>query len=166
MTITARNAHTQLAASSTLLKAIAPRVAQGIGACRQMIDGGGDIEHREDAGVRGKNWITDPTGETAIARMATHERTLEDVEQYLDTIRASVSLLVTWCDRFAPTTVTDHPRCHATGPDSVQSWARADCTDYVASTIRNDGTVSYRGDGLCDRCRQAKAKHERERNAA
>ena len=65
MTITPRNASTSLEASATLLRSLAPRVAQGIGTCRLMIESGGDLERREDAGVRGKNWITDPTGETA-----------------------------------------------------------------------------------------------------
>ena len=41
MTISPRTASTSLEASSTLLRSLAPRVAQGVGACRQMIDGGG-----------------------------------------------------------------------------------------------------------------------------
>lgn len=158
--ITPRNAHTSLDASASLLRSIAPRVAQGIGTCRLMIESGGDLDRREDAGVRGKNWITDPTGETAIARMATYERTLEDVEQYLDSIRASLSLLTAWCDKFAPR-VTEHPRCHATGADSVAPWARPECTELVAYSIRNDGSVSYRGDGLCESCRLRKGRHDR-----
>lgn len=165
MTITPRNAHTSLDASSSFLRAIAPRVAQGIGTCRLMIETGGDLERREDAGVRGKNWITDPTGQTAIARMATYERTLEDVEQYLDTIRQSIALLTAWADKFAPR-ITEHPRCHATGAESVEPWARPDCHEFVAYTVRSDGSVSYRGDGLCDRCRQAKGRYQRERGAA
>jgi hypothetical protein len=164
VTITPRNAHTSLEASATFLKAIAPRVSQGIGTCRLMIESGGDLERREDAGVRGKNWITDPTGETAIARLQTYERTLEDVEQYLDTIRQSIALLTAWADKFAPRT-TEHPRCHATGAESVEPWARPDCTEWVAYTMRNDGSISYRGDGLCDGCRQRKARYNRERAA-
>ena len=160
--ITPRNAHTSLEASATLLRSIAPRVASGVGTCRMMLESGGmDIERREDAGVRGKNWITDPTGQEAIARITTYERTLEDVEQYLSTIRATLALLTAWVDEYAPR-ITDHPRCHASGPDSVAPWARPDCVNLIAYTVRNDGSISYRGDGLCDRCRQAKARHERE----
>jgi hypothetical protein len=163
--ITPRTAHTSLDASAVLLKAIAPRVAQGIGTCRLMIDTGGDLERREDAGIRGKGWITDPTGQTALARLATHERTLEDVEQYLDTIRTSVALLVAWADKFAPR-VTEHPRCHATGAESVEPWARPDCENLISYQVRPDGTISYRGDGLCDRCRMAKSRHKRQTEAA
>lgn len=161
MTISPRTASTSLEASSTLLRSLAPRVAQGVGACRQMIESGGlDIERREDAGIRGKGWITDPTGQMALARLTTSERTLDNLEAYLETIRTSITLLLAWVDEFAPT-VTDHPRCHATGNDSVQPWARPDCTELVAYSIRNDGSMSYRGDGLCDRCRMAKSRHDR-----
>jgi hypothetical protein len=165
MTITPRNAHTSLEASATFLKAIAPRVAQGIGTCRLMIETGGDLERREDAGIRGKGWITDPTGQTALARLQTHERTLEDVEQHLDTLRLTIALLTAWADKYAPR-VTEHPRCHASGTESVEPWALPECSRNAGYKVRNDGTISYYSDGLCDRCRMAKSRWRRENGAA
>jgi hypothetical protein len=163
--ITPRHAHTTIDASASVLRNLAPRIAQGIGTCRLMIETGGDLERREDAGVRGKNWITDPTGQTALARLATYERTLEDVEQYMDTIRTSIALLTQWAEKHAPM-VTQHPRCHASGPDSVAEWARPDCENLIAYQVRPDGSISYRGDGLCDRCRMAKSRHNRQNDVA
>jgi hypothetical protein len=160
MTITPKHVRTSMDASATVLRNLAPRIAEGVGTCHLMIESGGDLERREDAGVRGKNWITDPTGQTALARLATYERTVEDVEQYIDTLRITITLLTKWAEKHAPTT-TERTRCHASGPDSVAPWARPDCTELVGYYIRNDGTRSDRGDGLCDRCRQAKGRYER-----
>ena len=160
MTITPKHVHASMEASSVVIRSLAPRIAQGVGHVLLMIESGGDLERREDAGVRGKNWITDPTGQTAIARLATYEHYVEDIEQYMDTMRATIVLMTQWAEKHAPVT-TERTRCHASGADSVAPWARPDCTELVSYHIRNDGTRTDRGDGLCDRCRQAKGRYER-----
>jgi hypothetical protein len=163
MTITARHARRQIEASCTLIGNITPRIVQGIHNAHVALDGGGDHEHREDAGIRGKGWISDPTAQQALGRIATHERILDDIETALETLRVTTALMVTWVEAHAPV-VTDHPRC--TGGSGVQEWTRPDCTNWVAEYTRPDGSKGLRGDGLCDACRMAKHRYEKAQDVA
>ena len=160
MTITARHARRQIEASCTLIGNITPRIVQGIHNAHVALDGGGDHEHREDAGIRGKGWVSDPTAAQALGRIATHERILDDIETALETLRLTVQLMVSWCEEHAPV-VTDHPRC--TGGRTVDAWSRPDCTELVDYSTRSDGSISYRGDGLCVACRKRRQRFESER---
>lgn len=158
MTITARHARRQIEAACTLLGNLTPRIAQGIHNAHIAIDGGGDFDRPEDAGIRGKGWISDPTAQQALGRIATHERTLDDIETALETLRLTVQLMASWVDLHAPV-VVEHARC--SGGRTVDAWSRPDCTELVDYSVRADGSVSLRGDGLCAACRMRKHRHER-----
>ena len=162
MTITSRHAHRQVTASTTILVALAPRIRDGIDRAATLIADGGDRGGPEDAKIRGKNWISDPTSVQALGRMAATERVLDDIETALDTLRLTTALLVAWCEEHAPV-IADHPRC--TGGRTVDEWTRPGCTGLVDYSRRTDGSVSYRTDGLCVACRSAKQRYEAKREA-
>lgn len=157
MTVTARHARRQIEAACTLLNNLTPRITQGIHNAHIAIDGGGDHDRPEDAGIRGKGWISDPTAQQALGRIATHERTLDDIETALETLRLTVQLMASWVDRHAAVKV-EHPRC--SGGRTVDAWSRPDCTELVDYSVRADGTVSLRGDGLCVACRKRRQRWE------
>jgi hypothetical protein len=159
MSITDRHARRQIEASCTLLTNITPRIVQGIHNAHVALDGGGDHEHREDAGIRGKGWISDPTAQQALGRIATHERILDDIETALETLRVTTALMVAWVEAHAPVKV-DGERC--SGGRTVDAWSRPDCTNWVAEYTRPDGTRALRADNLCDACRMRKYRHEKD----
>ena len=163
MTITARHARRQLSATGTLLGNLAPRVAQGIHDANVTMDDGGDPGGRGSDGVRRKGWISDPTAAQALGRLATHERILDDIETALETLRITTALITAWVEHHCPTLV-EHPRC--SGGRTVDAWSRPDCTEFVDYSVRTDGSVSYRGDGLCVACRRRKQRFETDQREA
>lgn len=157
MTITAKHARRQTAAAQTMMNRIAAELPIAIGAIHRRIDEGGTDDDRgpvaEDAGIRSKGGHTDPTGDTAIARASAQERHLDDIADQLATLALTLRLLLEPCSRevVSAANAEEHPRC--TGGSGVEEWTRPDCTAYVDYTLRNDGSYSYRQDGLCGACR-------------
>ena len=159
MTVTSSKARQQIEATCTLLGNLTPRIVQGIHNAQIAIDGGGDHDRPEDAGIRGKGMISDPTARQALGRLATRERVLDDIETALETMRITVGLMVKWCELHAPI-VVEHPRC--SGGRTVDAWSRPDCTELVDYSTRADGSIAYRGDSLCVACRRRKQRFESE----
>ena len=157
MTLTTSRARRQIEASCTLLANITPRIVQGIHNAQIAIDGGGDNPRREDAGRRSIGTTSDPTAQQALGRLATRERDLDDIETALDSLRVTTALMVAWVEEHAPV-IVEHPRC--TGGRTVDEWSRPDCTELVDYSTRADGSVSYRGDGLCVACRKRRQRWE------
>ena len=157
MTLTTSRARRQIEASCTLLANITPRIVQGIHNAQIAIDGGGDNPRREDAGIRSKGAVSDPTAQQALGRLATRERVLDDIETALESLKITTALMVSWCEEHAPV-IVEHPRC--TGGRTVDEWSRPDCTELVDYSTRADGSVSYRGDGLCVACRKRRQRWE------
>jgi hypothetical protein len=116
----------------------------------------------EDAGIRAKGNISDPTYAAAAKRLAAGaalDARLDNVEAHVDTLVLALTLLVAFCDAEGPYVTPNHPRCY--GGRGVEPWARPECDDFVGYSVRNDGSYSYRTDGLCDACRKRKDRHER-----
>ena len=170
MTITARLARRQLSASKSMFDRIVTELPMAVDIIARRIDtGGGDVDRgpvAEDAGIRSKGDHTDPTADTALARVGAHERWLVDIEDQLRTLALTLRLLVEPCSRevVSAANMEDHPRCGGGG--GVEEWTRPDCENYVDYGIRADGSYSYRSDGLCTGCRTRKYRWERDRGAA
>ena len=163
MTITARHARRQIEATCTLLANITPRIAQGIHNAHVALDGGGDNQHREDAGIRGKGWISDPTAQQALGRIATHERILDDIETALDTMRLTVQLMVTWVELHAPVEIPEQRRCGEFTPRDIklEEWyttanrlgrVPVSCQSGAWYDTLDGGKISWRSHGLCSSC--------------
>ena len=158
MTLTTSRARRQIEASCTVIANITPRIVQGIHNAQIAIDGGGDNEPFVDmVGGRAKGSISDPTARQALGRLATRERVLDDIETALDSLRVTTASMVAWVEEHAPV-IVEHPRC--TGGRTVDEWSRPDCTELVDYSTRADGSVSYRGDGLCVACRKRRQRWE------
>lgn len=165
MTITPRRTRTQIAASASVLESLARRLPAAVHAAHQAINHP-ELEHDkprpEQTGTR-KGWITDPTGETAIARHARESRILDDLDQQLESLKLTLILLTGFADRWAPNEGV-RTRCH--GGRTVDEWSDPSCTNWAETWMRADGTEAVRGDGLCATCRKRKERHERQRGAA
>ena len=165
MTITARLARRQTAAAKTMLDRIAVELPLAIDIIVTRIDtGGGDIDRgpvAEDAGIRSKGGHSDPTADAAISRASQQAHYLDDIADQLATLALTLRLLLEPCSRevVSAANLEKHPRC--SGGGTVDEWTRPDCEEFVGYSIRADGSLSYRGDGLCDSCRMRRHRHER-----
>ena len=164
MTITARQAQRQTAAAKTMLDRITTELPLAINIITARINNGGDIDHGpqpEDAGRRSQGAHTDPTADTALAKIGGQQRWLDDINDQLHTLALTLRLLLEPCTREVITAANaePHPRC--TGGNTIDDWTRPDCPEYTSYNIRADGSYSYRADGLCDACRMRKWRHER-----
>lgn len=159
MTLTPRQTRKQVAALLTLAKRL-EQLPVAVEQIHRQIDTGPERRGGEDAGVRSIGGHSDPTGETAIARTAAYEHHLDDVEFQLRSAALSVGLLADHVNRWVMSAANreEHPRC---SPQGVEPWSDPSCTNFVSHNIRNDGSYSYRQDGLCDACRMRKHRHER-----
>ena len=161
MTITARQTSTRIRAVSQLVDKLAA-LPLAVGEIHRAIDLGtadqrtDDRQRAEDAGIRSRNSISDPTGERAIANVTAYERHLDDVEANLATLALAAGNLCDVVSRWVASAANreEHPRC--SGGQTVDPWTRPDCTNYVDYNVRSDGSFSYRQDGLCVACRSAK----------
>ena len=172
MTITARLARRQLAASKTMFDRIAVELPMAIDIIATRIDiGGGDVDRgpvAEDAGIRSLGGHTDPTADTAIARVGAHERWLVDIEDQLRTLALTLRLLVEPCSRevVSAASLEPHPRCSGGSGHGVEEWTRPDCGEYVEHDRRPDGSYSYRSHGLCIACRKRRDRWNSDNEAA
>ena len=160
MTITARQTSTRIRATIMLvdkLTALPLAVAEIHRAIELGTDRDDDRPRRDDAGIRSKGGHTDPTADAAIARVAAHERHLADIEDNMATLALAAGNLCDILSRWViPKDVP--PAVYCSG-----EWSQPDCGNIVPETARGSGTL--RGDGLCDRCRMAKSRHERQHEA-
>ncbi len=120
MTVTARHARRQIEATCTLLGNLTPRIVQGIHNAQVAIDGGGDNPQREDAGIRSKGAVSDPTAQQALGRLATRERVLDDIETALETLRITTALMVSWVELHAPILAPEQRRCGEYTPRDIK----------------------------------------------
>ena len=161
MTITARQTSTRVRATMMLVDKLAA-LPVAVAAIHLAIDDGterdDDRQRAEDAGIRSKNGIGDPTGEAAIARVAKHERHLTDIEDNLATLALAAGNLCDIVNRWV-TSANLAPAVRCSGGRTTDEWTRPDCTDWVPETSKGSGVL--RGDGLCDACRMAKSRFER-----
>ncbi len=169
MTITARQTTTRLNATGQLFAKL-EALPLAVHEIHRAIDTGAihdtDRQTREDAGIRGKGGHSDPTADAAIARTGDHERWLSDVEDNLATLALAAANLCAIVNRWVQSAANSEPHPRCSGGSTVDPWTRPDCTEWVAYSVRADGSYSYRGDGLCDRCRMAKHRFERGQDVA
>lgn len=160
MTITARQTSTRIHAARQLVDKLAA-LPLAVAEIHRAIDAGGpnvdDRPKAEDAGIRGVGHISDPTAQTALSRLTAYERHLDDVETHMRQLAASAGFLCDVVSRWVASAANreEHPRCTggSVGGHAVEEWTDPTCSDYVSYRVRDDGTLSYRGDGLCDACR-------------
>jgi hypothetical protein len=113
---------------------------------------------REDAGVRSKGHISDPTGETAMKELAHSERIFELFEANLDTLKLCLVNLTQFADRWSPI-LGERTRCH--GGRTVDEWSDRTCSNWADTYILVTGQEQVRGDGLCSKCRSRRERWER-----
>ena len=166
MTITARQTTTRINATRQLVDKLTA-LPLAVAEIHRAIDLGdpnaADRPRRDDAGIRSKGDHSDPTADAALKAVAGHDRWLADVEDNLATLALAAGNLCDIVSRWvvSATAREAHPRC--TGGSGVEDWTRPDCTAFVAYSVRNDGSYSYRSDGLCDGCRMARHRWLTER---
>lgn len=137
MTLTPRRTANQIHAAQTILERL-DRLPAAVAAVHDAV-----AYAARTGGPRPKNEISDPTGAAAVSSTTMHERVLSDLDDQLRSLALTLSLLTSFVERWAPQAV-DHPRCNTTA-----------CEDYVEHSVRNDGSISYRGSGKCVKCRKA-----------
>jgi hypothetical protein len=158
MTITARQTSTRIHAIRTLVDKLAT-LPLAVGEIHRAIDLGTindtDRPRAEDAGVRSRGGISDPTGEKACGNVTAYERHLDDVEANLAALALAAGNLCDVVSRWvrSAANVEDHPRCNGGRGNGVEPWTDPTCGEYVSYRVRDDGSLSYRSDGLCDACR-------------
>lgn len=167
MSITARTARTRMTATATLVSTLVDRLPQAVAAIHTAIaDGDADTRKApevEDAGIRSKGGHSDPTGDAALALIGAHDRHLVDLEDNLATLVLATSNLIDLVGRWVPLS-NPAPAVRCNGGGVVADWSRPDCTNWAAETSKGSGRL--RGDGLCDACRVAKSRYERDQAAA
>ena len=152
MTITARHAEHRLTKTITNLTPLATSIRAAVERLH--------LEHTDrrptatDDRVRRKGWITDPTGETATARMATIGAELDDLQQLLDSLNLTTHMIAAWVDTHSPVTVEPSPRCgdRTSHAERLSDWYRPDCTEPALGRRRTDGTWAWDSHGLCAAC--------------
>ena len=172
MTITARQTSTRIHAIRQLVDKLTA-LPLAVGEIHRAIDDGtindrDDRQRAEDAGIRSKGGISDPTGERAIQHATAIERHLDDVEANLATLALAAGNLCDVVSRWVQSAVNreEHPRCSGGSGHGVADWTKPECEDYVGYQVRSDGSYSYRSDGLCDSCRVRKHRYERAQEVA
>jgi len=156
MTITARSVRTRLAASSTLLDNLAPRLVTAVENARlSMSDPTPDDRPKaEDAGIRGKGGHGDPTADAAMRGLAWDTRVFDAMEANMNALRDAIGALAAFCDDWAPI-VGDRTRCQ--GGRTVDEWSDPTCHNWAELTAAGN----TRGDGLCAACRKRRDRFER-----
>ena len=159
MTITARQVHTLIQNELARLRQLDTRLPAAVTAAHQTLIDGPDQERATDAGVKSKNTITDPTGNTAVNHLANNQRIFELLEAQVETLQITLTLMVQFCDRWTPIDI-DRQICH--GGRTIDDWADPLCGNIVEHDTDNRGNRHYRSSGLCVSCRKRRERWERD----
>jgi hypothetical protein len=148
MTLTPTRTANQIHAARTILERLdrLPDAVSNALLAVQSVHAKIDTMGRRQQGV-----ISDPTQSAALGQIERYEREVENLDDQLRTLALTLSLLRDFMETWAPVAV-DHPKCVTAG-----------CGAYVEHSVRNDGSISYRGTGTCVNCRR---RAERARSAA
>ena len=164
MSITARHARTRLAAASTILDDLVDRLPAAVtNATLAITEPDHDKPRAEDAGIRGRHWISDPTGDTATNRTTSTDIILGDLNDQIGSLALTLSLLVTFTERWthAEPAGGPHRRCGEMTPrgDTIAAWFDPTCT---RSAIGRNTATGWHWDahGLCEACYRRKRRHE------
>ena len=161
MTVNPRRVHARVHAASTILADLVDRLPEAVrNALLESLDPApaGNVE---EVHTHRKGWIADPTGERATSRAQRNESVVGDLTDQLDTLALTLSLLLRFVERWAPT-VTVATRC--SGGRTVDDWSRPDCGELVETYRDNAGVVHERGHGLCANCRKRRDRFNATRN--
>jgi hypothetical protein len=164
MTLTPKLAHLRIRSHSERLERIVPRLAVGVGNVIAGTKPDADERQRpEDVpGVRRKGWSIDPTGENAIGKLLVIDGQLDDLDAHLATLGLAVSLIESFCDRWAPVSV-EMRRCGQFSPSEVRQHPefRGDCHNHAEADITATGVPAWRTMGVCVACRKRIERHDR-----
>jgi len=165
MTIHHTKVHAQITAASTILSDLVTRLPRAVHSANLAIIDPvqSDRPRAEDAGVRSKGDHTDPTADTALGRAVRGEHILGDLGDQLSSLALTLSLLVTFADRWNAVDVVA-TRC--SGGRTIDDWSRPDCGNNVEADRGNDGTYRERGHGLCATCRRRRDDWNRDNGEA
>ena len=140
-----------------MFTAIAGRLEVAITNARLAADDPPSLSDRpvaEDAGIRSKGHISDPTAAAAISGIGIDERVFELMLANVATLELAVSNLTQFCERWAPEAGI-RTRCH--GGRTVDEWSDPTCHNWAELTAAGN----TRGDGLCAACRKRRERWER-----
>ena len=161
MTINANRATTRITAARTMLDNLHARLPRAIHAVTVGEHPGTDDKPKaEDAGIRGINWIGDPTAAAALTAAQRRDKHLDAVERQIGDMVKAIGLLTTFCDDWAPVAKSMPSRC--SGGRSVEDWSRPECNDLVE--LYPDGRE--RAHGLCPTCRRRRDDWNRNQTTA
>jgi hypothetical protein len=165
MTITPKHVRAQIAASSGVLDSLSRRLPPAVHAARLwMLDPVPEgQEKREDAGVRAKGHISDPTAVAALRELGHSERIFELFEANLDTLKLCLANLTKFADDWSPI-LGERTRCH--GGRTVDEWSDPMCHNWADTYTVTTGEERVRGDGLCSKCRSKRERWERKQTVA
>lgn len=163
MSITPAKVRARLHADATIIANLADRLPAAVAAATLAIVEPDRGSRAEDAGIRGKGWVTDPTGEAATSRTMARDDALGNLDDQLSSLALTLSLLTAFVERWNRTEVAA-TRC--SGGRVVDEWSRPDCHEYVETYRTADGAVRERGHGLCVSCRKRRDRAVRDEGAA
>jgi len=152
-----RHTSSRVHVAGTAAVDIADRLFVAIGNARLAADDPPSLSDRpvaEDAGIRGKGHISDPTAQRALQAIGVDERVFELMLANVATLELAVSNLTQFCERWAPNE-GDRTRCH--GGRTVDEWSDPTCHNWAELTAAGN----TRGDGLCAACRKRRERWER-----
>lgn len=165
MTIHHRQVHARLHAASSILSDLVDRLPRATHAATLAIiePTDDDRPRAEDAGIRSKGAITDPTGDTAIGQGIRRDHIMGNLADQLDSLALTLSLLMAFAERWTqPTTIAggDHRRCgeFTPRPDTIADWFDATC-DRPAMGRGSGGSWHWDSHGLCEACYQRRRRH-------
>ena len=117
-----------------------------------------DTNQTNETGIIAQGIISDPVAAQVIARSRIINRT-NDIDQIIRRLESDARNLVAKLNAGQPRTpaAQNEPLC--TGGDP-STWGDPTCGELVDSFQRDDGTTSYRNDGLCARHRVRKHRHD------
>lgn len=160
MTVYPNDVHAHLHSISQRVRKLldeAPAAVKNANDAMRRVDGFGE---RGDSAGRGSSVTTSVESATIQTEVIEAElaRLVACLVELGDPLRKVEQIVARW-QPVVDAAAVEHTTCSG-GPPHLE-WSKPGCGNWVAYSILEDGSISERGDGLCDACRMRKSRHER-----
>lgn len=172
----AQRLHAEIVAQARLLENMAPSITVAWHNARTLAVSpelaASDRPRGEDAGIRSKGHITDPTGDAATSIVMRAQRQAHDIGNDVTAVREAVARLKRAVDELVPVdpSTIEARRCGEMTPREIklEDWytkgrsvgrfgrqhSGATCTNPAMNDTNDAGKVSWPAHGLCISCYQ------------
>ena len=171
MTITARHAARRMSKLHHLVGQVAGNIEGTVNAINlSAAEARAGGPRAEDVGIRGINWIGNPTADSALANLAAQSGSSQakdaaELSNAINDLSAATLRLAAICERWTysgkQADLQPDARCSGGKGHGVEEWVRPDCANPVATYRNSSGASLPRGDGLCDSCRMNRHRWQR-----